>query len=218
MQDEDALKDLTPEDLISSATHAYAIAKKLGRKVIIMSCSTGGTLSLLLASEHPEIAGLIMYSPNIRLKDPAAKILNDPWGLHIGRMVVGGKYYQYEQSEEYQKYWYTKYRVEGLVALQSLLESTMQESTFKKVKQPAFMAYYYKNDSLQDQLVSVKAAQEMMKQLSTPQALKTSVAIPEAGHHIMASYLCSKDLKKLQKETFRFADDILKLTPQKSEK
>ena len=60
-----------------------------GKKVILMSTSTGGTLSLKLAANFPEIAGLILYSPNIEINNPSAFLLNDPWGLQIRTMLFG---------------------------------------------------------------------------------------------------------------------------------
>ena len=35
-----------------------------------MATSTGGTLALKLAAEYPDIAGLILLSPNIAINDP----------------------------------------------------------------------------------------------------------------------------------------------------
>ncbi len=45
-----------------SAKEAYEIGTKLGKKVILLSTSTGGTLALKLATEYPDIAALIMLS------------------------------------------------------------------------------------------------------------------------------------------------------------
>ena len=49
----------------------------------------GGTLALKLAAEFPEIAGLVLLSPNISINDPNAWLLNNPWGLQIARMIKG---------------------------------------------------------------------------------------------------------------------------------
>lgn len=49
------MKEMTADKLWNSAVEAYAIAKQLGDKVIIMSTSTGGTLSLMLCAAYPEI-------------------------------------------------------------------------------------------------------------------------------------------------------------------
>ncbi len=87
----DALLNMTATSLWETAKEAYAIGKQLGEKVIIMGTSTGGTLALQLAAAYPEIAGLVLLSPNIAINDPNAWITNNPWGLQIARLVKGGK-------------------------------------------------------------------------------------------------------------------------------
>ena len=69
----DSFKDLTPENYLETAKEALSIGKLIGEKVILVSTSTGGSLSLKLASEDSSIAGLIMYSPFIDLINPAFK-------------------------------------------------------------------------------------------------------------------------------------------------
>ena len=88
----DAFEKLSPKDLVQSAKEAIAIGKKIGKKVILMSCSTGGALALYLSANDPEIAANILFSPNIALADPNSAILTGPWGLQLGRFVMGGIY------------------------------------------------------------------------------------------------------------------------------
>ena len=68
------LMNLTAEKYWESAKMAYAIGKQIGKKVILMSTSTGGTLALQLAANYPEIGGLILYSPNIEVFNPSAPL------------------------------------------------------------------------------------------------------------------------------------------------
>lgn len=211
LSDKDAMLEFNADSLLASASKALAVGKQLGDKVILMSCSTGGTLALLLAAEDPDIAGIIAYSPNIAIANEAAFLLNGPWGLQIARAVYEGEYRTYEAPEDYKKYWATTYRLEGLVGLQNLLEYGMTESTFSKVIQPFFLGYYYKNEEEQDDVVSVAAMQEMFRQISTPENLKREIAFPTVGHHILASYLKSQDLDAVRTATFSFAEDILQL-------
>lgn len=211
LSDKDAMLEFNADSLLASAAKALAVGKQLGEKVILMSCSTGGTLALLLAAEDPDIAGIIAYSPNIAIANEAAFLLNGPWGLQIARAVYEGEYRTYEAPEDYKKYWATTYRLEGLVELQNLLEYGMTESTFSKVSQPFFMGYYYKNEEEQDDVVSVAAMQEMFRQISTPENLKREIAFPKVGHHVLASYLKSQDLDAVRTATFSFAEDILQL-------
>jgi esterase/lipase len=208
----DELVNFTGSKLWNSAKEAYAIGKQLGNKVILMSTSTGGTLSLMLAAEYPEIAGQIMLSPNIAINDPNAWLLNDPWGLQIARLVKGGKYtYASDSSEAFKKHWNYKYRLESVVELEELLESAMKESTFKKITQPSLMLYYYKDENHQDPVVKVSAMKKMFSQLSTPENKKRAVAIPNAGDHVLGSYIKSKDLKTVEDECEKFLKEVMEM-------
>ncbi|WP_435624702.1 alpha/beta hydrolase [Flagellimonas sp.] len=215
LQEEEPMLNLTANDLINSAKEAIAIGKQLGEKVILMATSTGGTLALHLARGDKDIAGLILYSPNIEIYDTNAKVLAGPWGLQLARMVKQGDYHEFEANALKQKYWTHKYRVEALTHLQALVDHTMTEETFKAVNQPVFMGYFYKNDSIQDKVVSVPAMLSMFEQLGTPKSLKRKTAFPEVGDHVVASYITSKDLASVKKETNTFIEEILKLQPRK---
>ena len=213
LEAKEPMLDLTVENLVNSAKHAIAIGEQLGDKVILLSTSTGGTLSLFLAGGNEKIAGLIMYSPNIDIYDPLSDILSMHWGLQIARIVQGGDYYEWELDKERQKYWQNRYRVEALPQLQELLEVTMTEETFESVTQPVFLGYFYKNDTVQDNTVSVSAMLEMYDELGTPESLKRKVAFPKAGHHVIGSSLTSKDVPTVRKETFKFMEEVLKIKP-----
>ena len=205
------LMNLTAENYWESAKWAYAIGKQLGKKVIIMSTSTGGTLSLQLAATCPEIAGLIMYSPNIEINNPAAPLLNNPWGLQIARYVKGGNYANVQfKNKEYPKYWNTHYRLESTIALQNLIEASMTPENFAKIHQPVLALYYYKDEQHQDPVVKVSAIQKMLTQISTPNHLKKGMAIPNAESHVLASPIVSKDIVSVEKATTAFMEAIIK--------
>jgi len=208
----DALYNMTAGNLWESAKQAYAIGKQLGNKVILMGTSTGGTLALQLAAAYPEIAGLVLYSPNIAINDPNAWLLNDPWGLQIARLVKGSKLNTAgHDSPAYKKYWNYQYRLEGTVQLEELLETTMNTATFAKVKQPTLTLYYYKDEQHQDKVVKVSAMKDMMAGISTPIDQKKMVAIPEAGNHVLASPIQSKDIISVERETSVFMKETLHL-------
>lgn len=199
------MMQLTADNYWESAKTAYAIGKKLGKKVILMSTSTGGTLSLQLAADFPEIAGQILYSPNIAINNPVAFMLDNPWGLQIGRIVQKGKYMNIPyKNETYPKYWNSHYRIESVVALQNLLEATMTEKTFKKVNQPTLVLYYYKDKHHQDQVVKVSAIKKMFDAIATSPDSKSLIAVPNTGNHVLASPILSKDISTVEKLTAEF--------------
>jgi pimeloyl-ACP methyl ester carboxylesterase len=211
----DALANLTPEKYWESAKEALAIGEKLGQKVILMGTSTGCTNAIQLAATYPEkVHAIMLLSPNIAINDPNAPLLNDPWGLQIARFVKKSDYIiTADQSEMFRKYWYSKYRLESVVALQEMLETTMTKENFQKVRQPLLMLYYFRDEEHQDGVVKVSAMQEMFSQTGTPAGQKRSVAIPGAGDHVLGSYIKSKDLAAVKRETENFALEILKMKP-----
>ncbi|MEL6191992.1 MAG: alpha/beta hydrolase [Bacteroidota bacterium] len=214
LEQEEAMLDLTAEGLVETAKEAVAIGEQIGEKVILMSTSTGGTLSLYIASENPNVAGQILYSPNIKIFDPTAQLLNKPWGLQIARAVIGGNYNSYEvESPEGAQYWTPKYRLESLVQLQNLLDATMKKETFEKVTAATYLAYYYKDEEHQDNTVSVGAMLDMFDQLGTPDELKRKEALTEVNEHALASVYTSEDIEAVIKGTFAFAEEVMGLTP-----
>ncbi len=216
LKTEDPLIDMTPDRLWESAKESLMLARRLGKKVIIMSTSTGGTLALKLAADFPEyVDGLILYSPNIRINNNTAFMLSKPWGLQIARSVYDGKYRVTNEDSTSQdcKYWYCKYRLEAIVYLQQLVDETMKKETFQQVSAPVFLGYYYKDENNQDDVVKVSAMQKMFKQLGTPAELKGKVAFPDAGDHVIGCELTSGAVDEVLRETLEFGEEILRLKP-----
>jgi esterase/lipase len=209
----DALYEYTADRVWDSAVKAFAIGKALGDEVILMSTSTGGTLALRLAATYPEIKGIINYSPNIEINDPAAFLLNDPWGLQLARLNFGGDFRELEADSLYQNYWYHRYRLEAIVELQELVESTCTEDLFQRIKCPVFNGCFYRDEANQDPVVRVEAIKRMHNQISTAPEQKLLVTFPNANTHVIACDLYSEELTELSHETDKFCRDILRMRP-----
>jgi len=207
----DALYNFTAERLWKTTKEAYGIGKQLGEKVIVMSTSTGGTLGLLLASKYPDLEALINFSPNIEINDPAAFMLNDPWGLQIARLVFGGKTRTVESDSIYEKYWYDTYRLEAVVELQELVETACTEDNFEKINCPVFNGVYYRDEEHQDPVVRVAAIREMHEELSTPDDLKVFKEFPYANTHVIASNIKSGVVDDVFEAVKQFAIDKLEM-------
>ncbi len=214
LEEEEPMLNLTADEYLDSAEKAIAIGKQLGEKVIIMGTSTGGTLGLHFSASDTTVAGLLLYSPNIEIFDPTAKLLSKPWGLQIAKFVTGNDYHEFDdRTKIIDQYWTSKYRLEALTQLQVLMDETMVAETFENVKQPVFLGYYYKDEIHQDSTVSVAAMLEMFEELGTPDAEKRKVKFENVGDHVMTSYITSKDLESVKMETFAFFEEVLNIKP-----
>lgn len=207
------LMTMTATGLLRDARQALSIGRALGDRVILMGCSTGGTLALTLAAEFPnEVYAVVNLSPNIAINEPMIKMVNTPWGLQLSRLVRGGNYnISQPKYPDQPKYWYMKYRLEAVVELQNLLDNTMSDNMFRAIHQPVLNLYYYKNAREQDPTVKVSAILEMNGALGTPAAQKRAVAMPEAGAHVIGSSITSKDVKGVEREIARFMTEVLGL-------
>ena len=211
--DSNSFENLTPTLLYQSAEEALKIGQILGEKVIVMSCSTGGTLDIMLSQQYPDIFAHIMYSPNIRIFDPKSSLITMPWGEQIMNQVMGGEYNRIVYNNDQASYWNPVYHTDGILALQYILDEYMVEDYFKSITQPLFVGVYYKDEENQDQVVSVSAAKEMFESVGTPAHKKVWAEFPEAGRHVISSYLFSNDVENVQNQTFQFAENVLGLKP-----
>ncbi len=208
-----AFKSMTAENYLASAREAVAIGKVIGEKVIIMGTSTGGALGLYITAHNPDVAGLVLYSPIIEARNAQLGVLTMPWGTHLMEWVVGNDHIVEEREGLDKQYWSRVYYIQGYTALSVLVDQTMQEETFQQVQCPVFLGYYYKNEEEQDEVVSVPAMLEMFEQLGTPASLKRKQAFPEAGDHVIASYIRSEAWEDVMHATDRFLSEVMHLQP-----
>lgn len=213
LNDDESFVDLTPKAWVESAKSAINIGANLGKKVILMSSSTGGTLSTYLTAENADaniIAAQFLYSPNFKIANPAAFLLNNPWGLQILRQIEGGNYhYIKEMSDEAAPHWTTTYRIEGLVALQELIERTMTKSTFEQINTPVFVGYYYKNETEKDNVVSIDGMKAFYEQIKTTDNQKTIIPFSEVGGHVITNKYQAGGLDDVREATFDFARKVV---------
>ncbi|MEL6720791.1 MAG: alpha/beta hydrolase, partial [Bacteroidota bacterium] len=210
LNDDDAFADLTPKGLVESAKEAIAVGKLLGEKVILMSTSTGSTLSTYLAANDPEIHSLVMMAPNLELADPSSHMVNNPWGKQLLRTVVGSDYRTWEAPEATQQYWTTKNRIEGLIALRELMDRTMTDETFQKIDIPVHILAYYKNEEEQDQTVSVPMMETFIEKISTPASEKSLTKFANAGTHPLGSKYMNENWKDVEDSIDEFLGKAIK--------
>ena len=207
----DALRGFYAEAAWRSAKEALAIGRRIGRKVIILSTSTGGTLAMKLAATYPDsVFALINISPNVRDEQFGASLLNTPWGHEIAHAISLGKHRHISHSEPLAaQYWDTIYPAEDLVNLQVLVETTMNEETFANITCPVLTVYYHKNFWEEDERVEIDEYPWMHETLGTPDSLHALVALSEPGTHFIGSAIKSQDYLTAQQKIIAFCQQRL---------
>lgn len=210
LNDGEAFKNLSPEKLIDSAKEAIAIGKIIGEKVILMSTSTGSTLSVYLAANDPDVDALIMLSPNFELYDPMSKLMTKPWGKQLLKYIKQGDYHEWEDMpENIDQYWYRSSRIEGLLALRSLIDQTMTKETFQKINIPYYVGFFYKDENAFDDVISIDAIKTFDKMTSTNSDKKMVVPFANAHGHVIGCSCLNPNWEDVQDSIFSFCENIL---------
>ncbi|MCF2490557.1 carboxylesterase [Dyadobacter sp. CY347] len=213
ISDTNALEDLTPVNFMAGAKRALAIGKVLGDSVIVIGTSAGGLLTTYLAATHPEIKGVVLYSPCMEVANSTLKLITRPWGKQILHTAIGEHNGSRDTIPERAQFWLQGYHTNGLITLQQMMDAISKPEVFAQVKMPIFVGYYYKNEEEQDKVVSVKAIEKMFPELGTPNDQKVLKAFPESGDHVIASHLRSKDVNGVFAATDSFFQQKLHLKP-----
>lgn len=203
---------LNAQMLADAAGEAYQIGKSLGDSVIVVGTSMGGALTLLLASQQPEIAAVVLYSPAIRDNGERLAALFEPWSkFFMEKTMTEDGVIDMKRTGEKAEYWSEVQHLNAYESLAVLLYSEMNAKTFAKIHQPLFLGYYYKDDKEQDPVVSVSKMLEMYGQVSTPETLKREKAFPKSGDHVIASSITSNDWQGVLFSTIDFLENVVKV-------
>ena len=203
---------MTAQKLADGAGEAYQIGKSLGDSVIVVGTSMGGALTLLLASQQPNIKAVVLYSPAIRDAGGRLEAFFKPWTKFImEKTLTENGVMDMKRTGEKGEFWSEVQHINGYESLAKLMYSNMNKETFEKVKQPVFLGYYYKSDQEQDFVVSVPKMLEMYGQLGTVPELKKEMAFPGTADHVIASSITSKDWQTVMFSTIDFLENVAKV-------
>lgn len=209
---ENGMEYLSAQKLADAVGEAYQIGKSLGDSVIVVGTSMGGALTLLLASQQPEIKAVVVYSPAIRDGGEKLEAFFKPWMKFLmEKTAMENKVIHQNREGEKKAYWSEDYHINGYESLAKLLYSEMNQETFSKINQPLFLGYYYKSEEEQDFVVSVPKMLEMYGQVATPADLKMEVAFPKAGDHVIGSSITSQDWQGVLFQTIDFLENVAKV-------
>lgn len=206
------LAELKPASLVRSALKSIAIGEKLGKELILMGTSTGGSLSLYLAGNpkrNTSVRALLLYSPLIEFYSYNQWLLGNAFGRSFLSVIPGRNYMVKSEpgmTDREDEIWYPRYALQGALSLGKFVQKTMKTELFSRIKVPTFIGYYYKNRKEQDRVVSVEAIKNMYADLGTSESQKVLKNYPGAGTHVISSGLLSKNIAALQNDSIRFIE------------
>lgn len=188
-QDGAALGEAAAEEWLDDTAEAIAIGGRIGERVVLMGTSTGGTLAVWAAA-RPEaserVAALVLISPNLGVRDPAAPILLWPWGGLIGRLVVGPERCFEPHSPEEARHWTICYPPRALLPMMAVVRRA-RTLPAGSIAAPTLVIY-----SKGDQVVDPDETEALMPRISTaPPEMYVVEGAEDRGQHVIAGSIMS---------------------------
>lgn len=180
-KDPQVLKTVKAQDWINDTQECFEVAKRTGKKMILIGTSTGGSLVSLLAAQNLyQPYALILVSPNFGLKDKKSFLLAGYLGDHIAKFVFDNQRSFKALNKMHESYWTTSYPAEVLKQLM-IVTMAAKNLDFSKIKTPTFIAYAEKDEILE--ISEIKKAYEKIKvhkKLVTDQIFESHVFAGDA--------------------------------------
>lgn len=181
----DLMETLTAEQLFQDAEEAYTIGKALGDKVILVGTSTGGSLALWLTARYPDIAGLVLISPNFGINNWKGVLAAGPLGSCLARLIAGKPYHSWiPKYPEQQNYWTTHYSINALRAMTDVVR-IVEHLPIKKIKVPCLTLW-----TAQDQVVNIRKSISILKKMGSNKKLFEEFQTP---NHVLAGAITSPE-------------------------
>lgn len=187
-RDANAMAEAQVSDWYQDALEALSTAEKIGRKVVLISTSTGSTLAAWLQLHAPNapIVASIQVSPNYGVKSKLARFMRYKWVMSISKWI-NGDYYSFEPVNAVQaQYWTERYPLEAIVPMIELVNE-IDRADLGKIDVPQLIVY-----SPDDQVVNIDkvlAAAQRYNNARTQAFTKSSAK----SQHVLAGRATAPD-------------------------
>ena len=178
-----AMGEVSAQDWMADTLEAVQIGKSLGNKVLVISCSTGSTLSTWLGTTPlaADVSAFVFISPNFGLKNKMSELINGHWGPYIAT-AVSGDTIRYEQTDPREVVaWTGSYPTKALFPMMALVKK-VRESDLSRFQTPVFVLY-----SAADQTVDPEHIKTAFASMGSKQKSIDAVTYSQSkGQHVLA--------------------------------
>jgi alpha-beta hydrolase superfamily lysophospholipase len=188
-----AMAEATVAAWMRDTAEALAIAGRIEARVIVLSTSTGGTLSGAVACDpslSQNVAGMVFVSPNFGINNAAARLLTWPFARIWIPLLVGRERHVETLNSEQGKYWTNVYPIAATLPMPALVRKVIGKN-FGDVSVPALFIMSEKDQVVRPDMIE-KIAQRWGGQKQVLKVVPGPNDDPEA--HVLAGDILSPDL------------------------
>lgn len=195
----EAMAEANADDWLNDTAEALAIGARLGKKLIVMSTSTGSSLAAYLHVHKPEwgdvIAGHVMISPNFGLADPSSALLSFPFARQFVPILLGPMRGSASSNALVQHTWTIPHATVALMPLARITKEA-DAAPLESIDVPILVFR-----SARDKTVSPKATASAVKRIGGTVEEILVESSGHSNHHVLAGDAVSPDTNELVTNT-----------------
>ncbi|MDB9870934.1 lysophospholipase, partial [Alphaproteobacteria bacterium] len=189
---------------------AIEVGSRIGKRILVISTSTGGTLSSIAALDKglsKNILGFVFISPNFGINNKYASMLTWPLSKYWLGLFIGDTRNSTSRNKLNSKFWTLNYPTTALIPMAKLVKIIKQKN-FENVTIPALF-YFSLNDKVVDPQKTINFISQWGGESKTINVKMTKY--DDKYSHIVAGDIISpKQTKKAFSEISRWIKDINK--------
>ncbi|EFL90034.1 carboxylesterase [Ahrensia sp. R2A130] len=186
----DAMAEPSVNDWMNDTAEAIEIGRRIGKKVIIISTSTGGTLATWAATKPDlikDVAGIVFISPNYAVQNASADILTLPWARQLVPVLAGAERSWEPMNAEQEKWWSTTYPTVAALPMKASIDH-VRALPFEDIKVPALFMFH--DD---DGVVKSSVTREVAARWGGPAKIIAVEDSTDTSKHVIAGAITSPE-------------------------
>lgn len=207
-----AMSEASVHGWLNDGVEAIEVGRRLGKKVLLVGSSTGGSLAIwLTANSEYKPDMLVVSSANFFPKNKLSRILLWPWGNVLVQLLLGSHRQWKPANKMHAKMWTHRYESKVLLPMMGLVQIT-NSTDVSKIKIPTLLFY-----SKKDKVVDSSLIEQRFPLWGSKKKELVHIEGEGPGHHVLAGDILSPGTNdKMIKHILQFAgvkkttiDDVL---------
>ena len=147
----EAMREASVTAWMQDLDEAFQIGTMIGDKVILISCSTGGTLvaaGIVRGIFSEQLFSTVFFAPNFGVQDRMAPLLTWPLARYWAPLIGGEMQTNTPRNQLHARYWATSYPTISLIPMMQLIE--MVDDAELRTSNVPTLIYFSPDDKVVD--------------------------------------------------------------------
>ena len=204
----EAMREATVSAWMQDLVEAFEIGTMIGDQVIILSCSTGGTLVAAgIANDvfSEKLFSTVFFAPNFGLQDHLSQLLTWPMARYWAPLIGGEMQNNAPRNQLHGRYWTTSYPTISLIPMMQLIDM-VDDAELSKSTVPAL--FYFSPD---DKVVDPQKTENFIARWRGPKEIMRingNESEDESNHLITGQVVSPSQVKRAADTVINWHDRI----------